>query len=235
VATTNEHTGTEASPAASSDWIEERRAVLDAAKAMYADGLVAGTSGNVSVRCGRGELLAITSAGKDYDTLAIDQIVVVDFDGEPVVGDDVPSTEMLMHIAIYRARPDASAVMHTHSIYASAMAVANIAIPPIVDEMVVSLGGAIEVSGYAFPSTEELGDAVVAALGERNAALIRNHGLVGVGASAGEALRACRMAERAAHVYVVASALGNPESLPTEAVETELALFRMRRQAEAQS
>ena len=229
MATTNEHGAEQRT--VDDEWVGLRTSVLKAAKAMYREGLVAGTSGNVSARCGR-ELLAITATGVEYDAMALDDIVVVDFDGEPVIGDAIPSTEMLMHAAIYRAREDAGAVMHTHSVYATALAVAGMPIPALVDEMVVYVGGAIEVSDYTFPGTEELGDRVIEALGERNAALIRNHGLVGVGKDPADALRTCVMAERLAHVFTIANALGNAEPLPPAAVETELELFRMRRSAE---
>ena len=219
--------------AAGNVYESERRAVLDAARAMHRAGLVAASSGNVSARVGPpdAQLLAITTAGKDYAAMGLDEVVAVDFDGEPVEGDGMPSTEMLLHTAVYRARPDVRAVMHTHSVYASALAVAGEPLPPLIDEMVVGVGGEIAVSAYAFPGTEELGDAVVAALGERNAALIRNHGLVGVGGTLAEALRVCEMAERAAHIYTAAKSFGAPAPLPPDAVETEKALFRMRREA----
>ena len=208
-----------------------RRDVMEAARAMHRSGLVVGSSGNVSARIEGEELLAITTAGKNYETMGIDEVVVADFEGEPVEGDGLPSTEMLMHVAVYRARPDVRAVMHTHSVYASALAVAGVPLPPLIDEMVIALGDSIQVSEYAFPSTEELGDAVVAALGERNAALIRNHGLVGVGGSVAEALRVCQMAEHIAHIYVAAKIIGAPQPLPDDAVAAETALFRMRREA----
>lgn len=213
-------------------WHEERTQVLEAAQAMYRHELVVASSGNVSMRLDNGngqDLLAITAAGKDYENLSLAQIVIVDFEGEPVVGDAVPSTEMLLHCAIYRARPDAGAVMHTHSVYASALAVAGIPIPPLIDEMVVLLGDSVQVSEYTFPGTEEIGGAVVQALGERNAALIRNHGLVGVGRTPAEALKICQLAERLAHIYTIAHALGQVAPLPDDAVYTEMELFRMRR------
>ena len=213
------------------DWTEIRTAVLDAAREMYRGGLVVATSGNVSARCG-GDALAITASGRDYESMTLDDIVVVDFDGEPIVGDAIPSTEMLMHVAVYATRPDVGAVMHTHSVYASALAVANQPVPAMIDEMVIHFGGEVQVSEYAFPGTEELGENVVAAMGERNAALIRNHGLVGVGKTPNEALHTCQLVERASHIYSVAKALGNPAPLPADVIETELELFRMKRRAE---
>ncbi len=211
-----------------------RREALDAARAMHRNGLVVASSGNVSARVrGDSELLAITTAGKNYETMGMEQVVVVDFEGEPVEGDGAPSTEMLLHVAVYRARPDVRAVMHTHSAHASALAVAGLALPPLIDEMVVLIGDSVQVSEYAFPGSEELGASVVAALGERNAALIRNHGLVGVGASAAQALNVCLLAERIAHVYIGARSLGNAAPLLAEAVATEMELFRMRQAAQA--
>ena len=211
----------------------QRREVLDAARAMHRSGLVVASSGNVSARIsGAPELLAVTTAGKDYETMGMDEVVVVDFEGEPIEGDGLPSTEMLLHVAIYRARPDVHAVMHTHSIYASALAVAGEPLPPLIDEMVIAIGGAVQVSEYTFPGTEEIGDAVTAALGERNAALIRNHGLVGVGRNLTQALHVCQLTERIAHIYAASKAVGTPAPLPSDAVETEIELFRMRQQAE---
>jgi len=213
------------------EWIDNCAAVLKAAREMYRGGLVVATSGNVSARCGA-SALAITASGRDYESMTVDDIVVVDFDGEPIVGDAIPSTEMLMHVAVYLARPSVGAVMHTHSVYASALAVSGQALPTLVDEVVVHLGGEVRVSEYAFPSTEELGKNVVEALGERNAALIRNHGLIGVGKTPNGALHTCQLVERAAHVYAVAKALGNPAPLPANVVETEMEIFRMKRTVE---
>lgn len=198
---------------------------------MLRDGLVVGTSGNVSARC-TDDSLAITASGTNYSSMTLDDIVVVDFDGEPIVGSAIPSTEMLMHAAIYRARPGVGAVMHTHSAYASGLAVAGQALPPLIDEVVVHLGGAIEVSEYAFPGTEELGDRVVAALGERNAALVRNHGLVGVGKTPAEAMQACQIAEHSARIYFIAKTIGVPQEIPQDAFATEVELFRMQQAAE---
>ena len=197
-------------------------------------GLVTGSSGNVSRRLGSSdgaELMAITPTGRPHADLKDEDIAVVDFDIEPVEGGPPPSSESLMHVAIYRARPDVWAVIHTHAVYSSVAAVAGLAIPPIVDEMAVTLGGAIEVSDYGFPGTMELADSVRDALGERNAALMRNHGAVGVGSDLKEAMEVCKLTERVAQIYVMASILGKVSPLPEDIVEAETAIFRMRRQS----
>ena len=213
-------------------WQADRKAVAETARRLAALDLVGTSSGNVSARLepvGGRELLAITPSGRPHAELSVDDIPVVDFDVEPVEGELAPSSESLMHVGVYRARPDVGAVIHTHSVYASVAAVAGLGIPPIIDEMVVAIGGGIELSDYAFPGTQELADRVVATLGDKNAALIRNHGAVGAGRDLTEALDICVLTERVAKIFVLASLLGTPGELPNNVVEAEAAIFRMRR------
>ena len=215
--------------------------VASTAREMAAGGLVTGSSGNVSLRLAGG-LFAVTPSGVPYTRLRDEDIIIIDGEAEPVEPEEgawsqtdllAPSSETLLHLAIYAARPDVGAVVHTHAVYSSVAAVAGLDVPPIIDEMMLSVGGAVKVSEYRFPGTQDLADSVVAALGERNAALIRNHGAVGVGRDLASALDVCFLVERMAHIFVFASLLGGANPLPAEAVETELALYRMRRVAEA--
>ena len=219
----------------SSRWTAEKAAVASTAREMAALGLVTGASGNVSMKLDAvseaGELLAITPSGRAYDTLKDEDIVITDFDVEPVEGDLAPSSETALHLAIYRARPDAGAVIHTHSVFSSVAAVAGLDIPPIIDEMMVSIGGPVKVSNYGFPGTQELADQVCVALGERKAALIRNHGAVGIGGDLSEALNVCALVERVAQIFIYGSLLGKVNPLPPDVVEAELAIYRMRQQA----
>ena len=217
-----------------SRWEAQKRSVVAAAQRMAALGLVAGTSGNVSLRIRSNEsthLMAVTPSGRPYDSLKADDIVILDQDLEPVEGDLVPSSESLLHSEIYRRRPDVGSVVHTHSVFASVAAVTVDEVPPIIDEMVVTVGGGIKVSSYAFPGTQDLADSVCDALGERNAAIIRHHGAVGVGRDLDEALGACEITERVAQIFVYASMLGEVRELPREIVEAEQAIFAMRKRA----
>ena len=218
----------------SSRWATQKHEVVVAAQEMAALGLVTGSSGNVSVRlpdqADSRELLAITPSGRPYATLTAEDIVVTDFDVEPVEGELPPSSETLLHVAIYRARPDVGAVIHTHAVYSSVAAVAGLEIPPIIDEMMVAIGGAVKVSRYVFPGTQELADSVCEALGERNAALIKSHGAVGVGRDLRQALEVCALVERVAQVFIFASLLGKVDTLPPDVIEAELSIYRMRRQ-----
>jgi L-fuculose-phosphate aldolase len=217
-----------------SRWENQKRSVVAAAQRMAALGLVAGTSGNVSLRIPSGDsidLMAVTPSGRPYDSLKADDIVIVDQDIEPVEGDLVPSSESILHSEIYRRRPDVGSVVHTHSVFASVAAVTVEEVPPIIDEMVVTVGGGIKVSSYAFPGSQELADSVCDALGDRNAAIIRHHGAVGVGRDLDEALGACEITERVAQIFVYASMLGEVRELPREIVEAEQAIFAMRKRA----
>lgn len=216
-------------------WEQERKAVVSAAQEMDAKGLTTGTSGNVSLRLRSetdGEILvAITPTGVPYPELAPEDIVVVDLDVNPVDGDGIPSSETLLHTEIYRQRADAGAILHTHSVFASVLAVRGLDIPPIIDEALISIGGPVQVSDYAFPGSQELADNVCAALDQRNAALIRNHGAVCVGADLKEALNVSVLLERLAQIFYYASVSGDVTPLPADVVEAELAIFDMRRQA----
>ena len=212
-------------------WQSERTVVVQAAQQLLRLGLVAATSGNVSMRLEGDEkegLIAVTPASTDYETMTPEDIVIVDYDVDVIEGDAVPSSESLTHVAVYKARSDISAVIHTHSIYASVLAVAGVPLPPILDELVAYLGGPVEVAEYGFPSSEDLGEKAIQAMGERNAVFIRNHGVLAAGRDMPDALRACELVERASQIYIQARALGSVRTLPSEVVEAEVNIFRMR-------
>jgi L-fuculose-phosphate aldolase len=215
------------------EWIRERQEVIHTAQALVGAGLVVGTAGNVSRRLGHrnGRLLvAITPTQRPYPSLCPEDIVVIDEEGEVVEGDLPPSTESPLHLALYRARPDVCGVVHTHSPYASACAAAGVEIPPILDEVVFSVGGAVPVAPYGFPGTPDLAAKAVQAIGDRAAVLLRHHGVVGVGRTLEEALHVCLLVERAAQVFILAKGLGPLPSLPPEAMEAARAVYLLRQQ-----
>jgi L-fuculose-phosphate aldolase len=212
-------------------YITEREQLLDAAHELLERGLVTGSSGNVSIRLpddGDEERYLITPAGVPYSQMHTDGLVLVDRDLEPVGADLVPSTESMLHLAIYRARRDINAVVHTHSLFASVAAVTGRPIPPVVDEMVVYVGGAIEVAEYEFPGSEELAEAGLEALGDRRAVLLRNHGMCAAGASLDEAMHIAVLVERVAQIYIQAEMTGGAIELPDYAVEAERQVYLMR-------
>lgn len=213
-----------------SKWQEEKKTVLEASQKMLARGLVVGTSGNVSLRLppekGR-ELLAITPSSRYYDSLTIDDIQIIDFEAETVEGDLTPSVETMLHIGIYQARKNVNAVLHTHSAFASAISVAGLEIPPIMDDQVAFIGGEIKLARYAPSGSQEMVNNALAALEERNAVLLSNHGVVGVGRTMPDAFTVCELVEKTAKIYFCALALGRVNQLPAEAVEAGKAFFTM--------
>jgi L-fuculose-phosphate aldolase len=201
-------------------------AVWQTAKTMWEAGLVTGSAGNVSRRIDA-ERIAITPSAVPYDAMTAEQIVVVHVgSGEAEAG--VPSYELPMHLAIYRSHPEAGAVVHTHAPYVTTLSILRKPLPPLIDEMVVHLGGTVPVADYAFTGTEGVGTNVVRALGDRAGVLLANHGNVCVGRDLAQALNAALVMESCARAYVQALAIGTPVELPHDAVAAGRKLFEAR-------
>ncbi len=209
-------------------WREARKTVLEAALKMSEKGLVVGTSGNISLRLppqGERQLMTITPTSRHYDTLDIDDIPIIDFDGKSAAGHLAPSIETPLHIGIYRARKDVNAIIHTHSIFASAAAVAGLDIPAILEDQAALLGGEIKLAGYALSGTPEQLANVLTALGKRNAVLLANHGAVATGRTMRDAFTAAELIEKTARVYLLALSAGKVNQLPEKAREIQKALY----------
>ena len=213
------------------NWDEARNAIYQACMRLEREGLIAESSGNVSVRLsevdGR-ELIAITPSGVPYRGLKAGQVLVIDFEKNVVDGEGLPSSETNTHFAAYRARADVQAVIHSHSPYASALAVAGHDIPPLLDEQVVGLGGGVLVAEFGLSGSDQLGANAVAAMGERQAVLLRSHGVLGVGRDLDEAMAVVGQVERVAKIYLLARLLGDVEPLPANIVEMEQKFYRMK-------
>jgi len=209
-------------------WREEKKVVLEAAQLMLQKGLVVGTAGNISLRLpaeGGRELLAITPSAKPYDSLVVDDILIVDFNGQTVEGNLRPSTETMLHIGIYKSRKNVNAVIHTHSVFASAVSVTGRDIPPILDDQVAFLGGEIKLARHALSGSRELAVNALAALGDRNAVLLSNHGAIGTGRTVRDAFTACELIEKTARIYLLALYAGTVNHLPAAAIKVEKALY----------
>jgi L-fuculose-phosphate aldolase len=194
---------------------------------MHGEGLVVGSAGNVSARAEGENAMHITPTRVHYSNLTTEHVVTVTFEGDPIEGEGLPSSESLMHGAIYAARSDVHAVVHAHPLHASAMAVRREAIPAFVDEQVVYLGGAVEVSPYAPAASAELAKNAVAALGERRAVLLANHGTLTVGKNPEDALEMTRLMERLAQIWLLATNRPGAHKLPRDIVAAEIELYRL--------
>lgn len=199
---------------------EMKERVLENTRSAYAEGLFAGTSGNLSVCDAAKELLAITPSSFPYEKMTLDDIMVIRMiDGSVVEGRHQPSSEWRMHRAILRGRADIFGVVHTHSPYATSFAVTAMPIPLILIEMLVYIGGDIPVAEFALPGGDALGETVAAALRTRNACLMANHGAVAVGATLEQAHLRAVYVEDAAKIYSLALGAGKTRTIPEEAVK----------------
>lgn len=204
--------------------------VLATAKTLLAKGLVEGTSGNVSARQQDGTV-AITPSSLDYEQMTLDDIVIIDPEGNVVSGDRSPSSEKLLHLACLAAFDDIAAVIHSHAIHATMFAVARKPIPACIDEFAVYVGGDVRCTDYAMSGTDELGHEAVKALQGRGAALIANHGMVAVAGSLPKALHNTALVERTAQIVWGASQLGGAVHLPEEVEQTFMSYYGYMRQS----
>ena len=174
---------------------------------------------------------ASTPTSIPYEALRLDQICVVGLDDRAAEAGAPPSGELPTHLAVFRARPDVGGIVHTHAPAVSALSVLRRPLPPVIDEMVVYLGGTVEVADYAFTGTEDLARNVVGALGDRAAVLLSNHGNVCVGKDLEEALHVALTMESTARIYLDALRVGEPILLPEDTVRRGRELYEKRRGA----
>ena len=189
-----------------------REQVAAASRRLAAEGLVLGTAGNVSAR--HGDEVAITPTGAVLAELEAEHVSVVDLDGEQVDGDLAPTSELDLHLGVYR-RYDAGAVVHTHSPMATALSCVLDELPCVHYQM-LSLGGPVPVAPYATFGTPELANSVLDALEGHRAALMANHGAIAHAGDLDEALELSLLLEWACTVYWRAAAIGEPRALGAE-------------------
>jgi L-ribulose-5-phosphate 4-epimerase len=182
-------------------------------------GLVAWTSGNVSVRDPRLGVVAIKPSGLRYEELTPDKMVVLDLDGKVLEGTLKPSSDTASHLYIYRQREDLCGVVHTHSTYATAFAAVNQPIPVVLTAIADEFGGPIPVGRFALIGGEEIGKAVIEVLGNSPAVLLKNHGVFTVGKSGLAAVKAAVMVEDIARTVWVARQLGTADEIPQADVD----------------
>jgi L-fuculose-phosphate aldolase len=197
-------------------------AVLAAAKTMLERGLVEGTSGNISGRLDGG-LVCVTPSSVDYDTMTLDDLVVVDLDGEVVSGTRSPTTEKDLHLSVLRSYPELGSVIHTHAVYATMFALAHEPIPAVIEEVVVYVGGDVPCCDYKGTGSRELGDEVASHLADRGAALLANHGLVTCASTPEKALHHAGLVERTAQIIWGARAMGATVHPLPDKVNTDMA------------
>ena len=190
--------------------MREREQVAHACRQLAAEGLLIGTAGNVSARAG--DRVAITATGAPLAEVGVDEVTIVDLDGTTVAGALAPTSELDLHLGVYRRFDSAGAVVHTHAPMATALSCVLDELPCVHYQMLL-LGGTVPVAPYRTFGTPELAEVVLDALDGRTAALMANHGAITYGPSVEKAVELSLLLEWACTVYWRAAQLGDVSSL----------------------
>lgn len=165
---------------------------------MLREGLVAGSSGNVSAREGR--RVVITPSALPYGEMTEQDLVTLTLDGAVVAGEREPSSERRVHLAVYAARADVAAIVHTHSVHATAWSYLAEVLDTGSEELDQSAGGPVRAAARAAAGSDEIARAAVEALRDRRAALLARHGVLAVADSPARALDVAAVVERQAQL-----------------------------------
>ena len=206
-----------------SNVLSAREEILAACRHLDSTGLNRGTSGNVS--CREGDYFLITPSGIPVTLLDSKSIVAVNFDGS-VKGTGKPSSEWHFHRDILKSRPEINAVVHTHSIYATALSCLREDLPAFHYMIAVAGGDSIRCAPYALYGTEELSNNALHALIDRKACFLANHGVIALGRSVDEALSLATEIESLSQQYLIARQVGKPVLLSKEQMQQVILRFK---------
>src|SRR5436189_989108 len=199
------------------DESQARKLICEVGKLLYERSYVVSSDGNVSIRLDENTVLAtptMTCKGR----MTEDSLAITDSEGKPL-SDRRASSELAMHLLIYRERPDVKAVCHAHPPHGTAFAVAGLAIDqPILSEVILTLG-CVPLAEYGTPSTQELTDAMRPLVKHHNALLMANHGAVAYGADLWQAFDRLETLEHTAKIAILSSAPGRCRHLSADAIE----------------
>lgn len=185
--------------------------IVEAGRKMYNTGLVAGTSGNISMRNpDKEDSFFITPSSMAYNQIQEHDIVEINSKGEPYIKGLRPSSEWQMHVCVYERFKKYNAIVHTHSTFATSFAVTHEDIPLILIEMRPYLGGDLHVAPYRPAGSKELGEVILPYLEHRNSCLLANHGTISCGETLEDAFMAAEYVEDAAKIYYYAKTSGTP-------------------------
>ncbi|RHW35732.1 L-fuculose-phosphate aldolase [Neobacillus notoginsengisoli] len=195
--------------------MEERKAVVEFGKKLIECGLTQGTGGNISLYNREAGLVAISPSGLDYFETALEDVVVLNLDGEIIEGERKPSSEKEMHLIFYRQREDLNALVHTHSPYAKTIASLRWDLPAV-SYLVAYAGPNVRCSAYETFGTKELAEAAFSGMQERRAVLLANHGLIAGANNIKTAFTIAQEIEFCARIFYQAKSIGEPVILPEE-------------------
>lgn len=203
----------------------ERKSIVRFGLKMVESGLTTGTGGNLSVVDRNTGTVAVSPSGIEYAALQPRDVVLTDMQGRLIDGEAKPSSELGFHLSLYHRRKDVQAVVHTHSPYAVTMACLGWEIPAV-HYLVGFAGKKVPLAPYATFGTPELAKIVAEYIGDYNAILLANHGLVAVGSSMDTAFAAAEEIEFVARIYYQAKSIGHPVILSDEEMDAVLETFK---------
>jgi L-fuculose-phosphate aldolase len=204
---------------------ETKEQILWVAQEMLRSGLVEGTAGNLGARLPDGNAV-LTPSSLDYREMTLDDLVVTDLDGNLLEGERGPTTEKALHLSALRLHDEIDATMHCHAKFATMFAVTRQPIPAVIEEVVVFIGGDVEVADYRTTGTDELADEVAKRVEDRAAVLMANHGLFAVGKTPKDVLHIASLVERTAEIVWGARQIGEVVPIPAEVNQTFAGYYR---------
>ena len=202
---------------------DPRTELFRVCRLLYDRGYVVGHDGNVSLRL-EGDRVLITPSGVSKGRMEPDMLVVCDLDGRVLEGDRYPSSEMAMHLLVYRERPDVGAVVHAHPPVSTAFAICRRPLSQKYLTETVSGLGEVPVAPYALPSTQEVPDSIRPYVADHNAVLLANHGALAWGKDLWAAFDRMETVEQTARIYAQVSRLGGGVELSPQQEADLLAL-----------
>ena len=201
-------------------YYELKRQITETFKFLVSNELSSRYGGNISIRTpDNPNWFLITASGVRKDKLTVDDIIIINENGNVVEGDRKPSIEKHLHLEIYKARPEINAVIHAHTIYSSAFAIARMNIPPLIEEYVIQIGGEVKVADFAPAGSYDLAKNIVKSLEDRKAVLVANHGVVACGKNLEDAINVLIAVEKTAKLFIYASIIGEVHILPSAVIK----------------
>jgi len=191
---------------------EERNEIVRFGKKLVSSKLTTGTGGNLSLFNRKEGLIAISPSGIDYLEMRPEDIVLLNIDGEIAEGSRRPSSELNFHTMLYQKRKDINAIIHTHSVYATTIACLNWEIPAV-HYLVGFSGNKVPVAPYATFGTKELAENISKTIGNYNAVLLANHGLITIGVDLSSTFYIAEEIELVAQIYYQSRCIGKPAIL----------------------
>ena len=203
----------------------EKREIIKAGLALKEYKLISLSGGNVSMRMPRNHIL-VTPSGMAYDGMVEDDVIVMDLDENIIEGERRPSVDSIALVHIYKHMDRVNAIIHTHQVYATAIGMLFDVVPKAVTTLANACAGVVKVAPFSSAASLQMGIEAVEHLGDANAVILKNHGVITVGSSLKQALYAAVYMEDAVKTYFVAKAAGNPEILTDEQYQEAIEVFK---------